>query len=144
MCQIDPDPGPDWTFWLELSILADVTGSHWAVDDLLSSDPVPDLLPQRAGSWPVNDATVPACLALTLGSWFAVPSSMRKGLPELPSYKVNWWCFKKGKKKPYHFWGLSDWCQNPSTVETTPSARSRSWDRATAHAGLCPLAQRMW
>lgn len=48
---------------LSCPILVDVTGSHWAVDDLLSSDPVPDLLPQLVGSWPMMPLSLPALLS---------------------------------------------------------------------------------
>lgn len=139
-CQIDPDPGSKtWLSGLTCLIIKNFPGNHWAVND-----------PVIIWSWPVgwtsgllnSDATTLACLAETLGSCFLTTPSVRKGLPEPPIYKLT--ILKKKKNKKNHFKGLADCSWNPSTVETRPSARSRSQDRATAHASFCPLAQWMW
>lgn len=86
ICQINLDLGSQtWLSGLTRLIMMDFSGNPWAVDDHVIT---------WSQSWPAGSTSrllnsdAAACLAVTFGSWFLLPLGVRKGLSELPSYKM--------------------------------------------------------
>lgn len=86
ICQINLDLGSQtWLSGLTRLIMMDFSGNPRAVDDHVIT---------WSQSWPAGSTSgllnsdAAACLAVTFGSWFLLPLGVRKGLSELPSYKM--------------------------------------------------------